>query len=417
MEMRAVRLYGTEDIRFDRMDLPPPGEGELLVKIISNTLCRSTHKAFVLGHRYARVPDSVAEKPVILGHEFCGEILEVGERHRFRFHPGQKFTIQPSLRDSPLAAGFSYPHFGGLAQYGIVPERYITGNQILIYGGDSYFGGSMAVSYSTVIGAVHASYHTQKGVYRHTMGIREGGTMAILAGGGAVGMALIDYLIDGMIRPGRLVVVEQSRERLARAERFLLREEAEKYGVELQYMALDEWDYPAEGLRKANGGFDDVFVLSPEPALVELGDAILAPDGCLSLITGPPDPGCTAPVNLYNLHYHGTHMVGTCGGNTDDMREALGLTAQGLLTPSNLVTHIGGLDAAAGGIRGLPALPGYKKLIYTHISLPLTAIDDFEERGRDDPLFEALYVICRRHRGLWNAEAEAYLLANAPAVE
>jgi hypothetical protein len=46
----------------------------------------------------------------------------------------------------------------------------------------------------------------------------------------------------------------------------------------------------------------------------------------------------------------------------------------------------------------------------------MTAIEDFEEAGKTDPLFKALAEICARHNGLWNDEAEKYLLANAKAI-
>lgn len=64
----------------------------------------------------------------------------------------------------------------------------------------------------------------------------------------------------------------------------------------------------------------------------------------------------------------------------------------------------------------LPKVPGGKKLIYTHISLPLTAIADFEEKGKEDPMFAELAKIVTKTNGLWNAEAEKYLLEHAPAI-
>ena len=64
----------------------------------------------------------------------------------------------------------------------------------------------------------------------------------------------------------------------------------------------------------------------------------------------------------------------------------------------------------------LPKIPGGKKLIYTHISLPLTAIADFEEKGKTDPMFAELAAICKKHNGLWSGEAEKYLLANAKEI-
>jgi hypothetical protein len=48
--------------------------------------------------------------------------------------------------------------------------------------------------------------------------------------------------------------------------------------------------------------------------------------------------------------------------------------------------------------------------------MPLTAISDFEEKGKREPVFAELARIAQRHGGLWSAEAEKYLLANAGRI-
>ena len=88
----------------------------------------------------------------------------------------------------------------------------------------------------------------------------------------------------------------------------------------------------------------------------------------------------------------------------------------GKINPAAMVTHIGGLNAVVDTVLHLPQIPGGKKLIYNHIDLPLTAIDDFAEKGKTDPLFARLDELCKAHNGLWNGEAEKYLLANAKAI-
>ena len=75
-----------------------------------------------------------------------------------------------------------------------------------------------------------------------------------------------------------------------------------------------------------------------------------------------------------------------------------------------MVTHIGGLDCVAETTANLPKIPGGKKLIYTQIDLPLTAISDFAEKGKSEPMFAKLDEIVKASNGLWNAEAEKYLL-------
>jgi hypothetical protein len=75
-----------------------------------------------------------------------------------------------------------------------------------------------------------------------------------------------------------------------------------------------------------------------------------------------------------------------------------------------MVTHICGLNAVAESVAHLPELRAGKILTYTHINMPLTALADFENIGRSDPLFAKLHQSCEAHQGLWNAEAEALLL-------
>jgi hypothetical protein len=107
--------------------------------------------------------------------------------------------------------------------------------------------------------------------------------------------------------------------------------------------------------------------------------------------------------------------VGTSGGNKDDMEEALTLMS-GNLDPAGLVTHIGGLDAVIETTKHLPDIPGGKKLIYTNISMPLTALSDFSTKGTSDPLCRELAILIGKTNGLWNTDAEKYLMANAKSI-
>jgi hypothetical protein len=91
------------------------------------------------------------------------------------------------------------------------------------------------------------------------------------------------------------------------------------------------------------------------------------------------------------------------------MVEALDIMSGGL-DPAGLVTHIGGLDAVPATTNNLPDIPGGKKLIYTHLTMPLTPIADFERLGETNDLYNELAIICSRHKGLWSVEAESYLL-------
>ncbi|MCL2111860.1 MAG: zinc-binding dehydrogenase [Clostridiales bacterium] len=414
MKTTGLRLYGKSDIRLESFELPPIKDDELLVKIVCDSLCMSSWKAAVKGEDHKRVPEDIATNPTVIGHEFCGEIVEVGTKWQGKYSPGQRFVVQPAMKDTYYAIGYSFPNMGGNMTYGILPAAVMSGGYLLPYDGEAFFAGALAEPLSCVTGAVHSNYHTVQGEYTHKMGIREGGKIAALASAGPMGLALLDYLINRDVRPSLLVCTDIDGGRLAYAERILSPADAKKQGVELVYLNTRELADPASALRELSGGegFDDVFVFAPVAAVVEQGDAILAYDGCLNFFAGPEKEDFSARFNFYNVHYNAMHIAGTSGGNTDDMIESLELAAAGRTNPAILVTHVGGLDSAAEATLNMPELGGGKKLIYNHISMPLTAIADFAKLGEDDPFFAKLAELVEGSGGLWSAEAEQWLLKN-----
>lgn len=283
---------------------------------------------------------------------------------------------------------------------------------LLVYNGPGYYPASMAEPYSCVIGAMHANYHIKPGTYVHDMEIVDGGKMAILAGVGPMGLAAISYVLNREDRkPSLLVVTDIDQERLSRAADLYPPRLAKEQGIELYYVNTGEISDPTEYIKGLNGGngYNDVFVFAPVAPVIEMADQLMAFDGCLNFFAGPADPDFSAKLNFYNVHYAFTHIVGTSGGNTDDIKESLALMEKGMDT-SGLITHIGGLNAVPEATLNLPNIPGGKKLIYTHLEMPLTAISDFRKLGEKNPLFIKLADICDHHDGLWSVEAEELLL-------
>lgn len=419
MKTRAVRLYGVNDLRIEEFELPSIKDDEILAKVVTNSVCMSDHKAAEQGAAHKRVPDDVADNPIILGHEFCGEIVEVGAKWADRFSAGNLFSIQPALnyKGSLAAPGYSYRYIGGDSTYIVIPREVMEMDCLLPYDGEAFFLGSLAEPVSCIVGTYHAMYHTKAGSYVHDMGIVEGGALAILAGVGPMGLGAIDYGIHCDRRPGLLVVTDIDDARLVRAAQLYPVEEAARNGVKLVYVNTKDMADPVAELMRLSGGkgYDDVLVMAPVRQLVEQGDAILAKDGCLNFFAGPNSTDFIAAMNFYNVHYASHHIVGTSGGNTADMVESLRMMETGLLNPSAMVTHIGGLSAVPQTVIDLPAIPGGKKLMYTHLDLPLTAIADFEKLGEQDPLFAELARLVAKHNGLWSAEAERYLLSHVPS--
>lgn len=416
MKSKAVRLYAANDLRLEEFDLPEIKEDEILVKVITDSICMSTYKAAIQGTKHKRVPPDIDKNPIIIGHEFAGVIVEVGDKWKHQFKAGEKFAIQPALnyKGSLYSPGYSFPFFGGAATYTVIPHQVMELGCLLNYSGESYFDASLSEPMSCIIGAFHAAYHTKPGCYEHQMGIKKGGKMALLAGAGAMGLGAIDYAIHNELRPSLLVVTDIDEEKLGRAASIFNEKVAAEAGVTIKFVNTKDIENPTEYLLSLsdNTGYDDVYVYAPVQSIVEQADKILARDGCLNFFAGPVDQEFSAKLNFYNVHYTSTHIVGTSGGNTDDMLESLKMTEQKMINPAIMVTHIGGINSVIDATLNLPKIPGGKKLIYTCIDMELTAMDEFEEKGKSNKHYAKLAELIAKHNGIWSVEAEKYLLEN-----
>lgn len=413
MKTTAVRLYGKRDLRLETFELPELSDDTILAQIVSDSVCMSTYKTVEQGAEHKRVPDNVAENPVIIGHELCGVILKAGKKWADKYHAGDKFAVQPVVDQTVNydTIGYTFPTVGGDSEYVIIPNGIIEKGCIMPYTGDASFKGSLAEPMSCIIGGFRAFYHSGKEEYTHEMGIVDGGQMAIIGGTGPMGLGAIDYVLNGCQRkPRTLVVTDINASRLARAEKIFSPEKAAANGITLKFVDTSKGDADKMLMDLSSGkGYDDILCMAPVRAAVELADRCLAHDGCLNFFAGPMDKEFSAVFNFYNVHYASTHVTGTSGGTVKDLQIALDLMSKNMIHPEVMITHVGGLDAAIHTTMNLPSIPGGKKIIYPGIRLPLTAIEDFSSK-KDNPIFSKLAACCEKHDGLWNLEAEQILL-------
>ncbi len=411
MKTKAVRLYGKNDLRLEEFELAPLKDDEIRIKVVADSVCMSTYKTAMQGAEHMRVPNDVAENPIIIGHEFCAEIVEVGKKWQGQYAVGEKVIMPPVLEylGGVDTVGYSFRDIGGVSTYSTVYSHIIENGYLIKLQSKAFFNGSLIEPASCVLRGYKANFHLDSN-QNHVMGIKAGGNVAILAGCGPMGLVAIDCALHGDIKPKLVVVTDLDETRLSRARNIFKPEDAMKDGITLVYTTGAD----KNGLLAISDGkgFDDVFVYAPVSAVVELADQILAFDGCLNFFAGPTDKTFSANFNFYNVHYARHHVVGTSGSLVEDMRDIVRLINEKRITPAVMITHIGGIDAAIDTTLRLPKIAGGKKLIYTHIRLPLTPISDFEALGKTDARFAVLAQIVKRNNGLWCEEAEAYLLEN-----
>lgn len=419
MQTKAVRLYGKNDLRLEEFTLPAIKNDEILAEVITDSLCMSTYKAVNQGAAHSKVPDDVHNHPIIVGHEFCGRILSVGEKWSNEFNPGDKFVIQPNIGDSRCyAPGYSFPLVGGDATKVIMQNQIMKNGSLLHYHGNTFFEGSLVEPLSCVVGAFNANYHLEKMYsHKHVMGIKEGGNTIILGGTGPMGFLAIDLALHGKKKPKNLVVTGRTQEKLDWAKKLYTQDEAKAAGINLYYVNTknaDDLSLAINKVIKNVAAFDDVFVFVPNETLVQQAETLLAYDGCLNFFAGPIDHGFSPKFNFYDVHYKAIHTVGTSGGNTDDMKEAIKLIETQKIHAAKIVTHIMGLNAASETTLQLAKLDGGKKLVYTHKNFPLTQISTLS--ANNTKINQKLSQIVQKNNGLWNAEAEQYFIEHAPSI-
>lgn len=256
MKTKAVRMYGTRDLRLEEFELPEIKDDEILAKIITDSICMSTYKLVEQGKKHKRAPQNMDTHPIITGHEFAGVIVKVGKKWQDQFKPGMRFAQQPALnyKGSLASPGYSYEFFGGDCTYCIFPHEVMELGALMPYDGESFFEASLGEPMSCIIGGYHANYHTNKHNYNHAMGTKEGGNIIILGGCGPMGLGAISYGINFENKPKRIVVTDINDARIARAKEVVSPEYAAQHGVELIYVNTSNMDTAYDDLMKITDG-------------------------------------------------------------------------------------------------------------------------------------------------------------------
>jgi threonine dehydrogenase-like Zn-dependent dehydrogenase len=407
MNSNAVRLYGKKKLKQESFKLSPLKKGEMYLDVVCNAVCTSCNKIATIGSDHERAPKSLSKNPVILGHEFCATVREVGETLNSKFNIGDSFILQPMIYEKgneKAAIGHSFGEVGGYATTIKVPESFVEANALVKWNGVGAYKAALAEPLACIIAAWRAQYHTRKESFKPVYGTRPTGKTVLLAGVGAMGR-LAAYLWKlKSEKEATLVIYGRNNEKLTAVKN--------EWIDDSRVTVIETGSDGEEELKNIGGedGFDDVVLFAPSKELAELGLSLLAYDGCFNLFAGPFEEDFSVPVNLHSVHYKRHHIVGSSGASGEDLRRALKLIETGEIDPSFLVTHIGGLDAVEDTVLNLPQIGGGKKLIYPSISLQLTAISDFNKLAKLDYRFTDVAKEIKNSGGFWSPSAEDKLL-------
>ena len=312
----AIATAVNEPLSLTDLEVPEPGQGEILVKLTACGVC-FTDLGLLQGHY------PFARFPIVPGHEITGTVAALG--------PG---VTWPEV-GTAVGGQFLYDSCGHCdycvrGEQILCPRKRVTG--IVADGGYAEFV-LLKAGFVTPLPAgldpVAGAPLMCAGITAFN-GLRQAGAtpssrVAVIGLGGVGGMAVRYAVAMG----ARVAVIGHSR----RGE-----DEAKQLGAEL-FIAGGETD-PAAALKEWDGGAD--VVLNASPSTSAAADTLggLAPDGTLVLCGYGPDPLSlpTQPMVLNRLH-----VMANPSGSPHDLRDTLAFSVQHGILPE--VTPIG-LDRA-----------------------------------------------------------------------
>lgn len=315
--MKAAMLYGVKDLRIEDVEIPKVDAGEVLVKVKAATTCGTDLKIYQRGY-----VEKVIKLPTIFGHEWAGEVVEVGEglewpKKGMRVRAGNS---APCLRCVMCQKGkYNLCEdmvwlWGAYAEYIKVPARMALVNMQEIPSHVSYEEAAITEPLACVLHGVEEAH------------VKLGDTVAII-GAGPIG--LLHLLTVKKMGVEKAIVIDLVDERLNFAA---------KLGAD-EVINAGKADV-VESVKKLTNGYgaDVVIEAIGLPSTWEQAIKLARKGGTVLEFGGCP-PGTEIKVNAETLHYGELTLLGAFHATPLHFRKALNLISSRTVDVRPLVTR------------------------------------------------------------------------------
>ncbi|MGI6709302.1 MAG: zinc-dependent alcohol dehydrogenase [Dethiobacteria bacterium] len=343
--MNAALFYGPGDVRFERIGIPEPGPGDVLVKIKNALTCGTDIKTYQRGH-----PAIIKSVPSTFGHEYSGEIVKTG-RLVEHFKPGMRVVgynsapcqkcyycknNQHNLCDDLLVINGAY------AEYMVIPERAVKYSLLEIPDNISFHEASLAEPLGT---ALHAIRLTE---------IKQGDTVVIL-GAGPLGLMLVRL---AHLQGARTILVGKGDERLQKAALFGANE-----AIDItQFDTVESQVQEALRLTENGRGADVVIEAVGKPEVWEEALQIVRKGGKVTFFGGCKS-GTRISVDTVQLHYSEITLRGVFHQTPEDFRRSLKLLSSRLVDGREFIKETVPLSELLKAFKWVKELKGIKYAI------------------------------------------------------
>jgi L-iditol 2-dehydrogenase len=320
--MKAAMLYGIKDLRVQDINIPAVADGEILVKVKAATTCGTDLKIYQRGY-----VSGVIKLPTVFGHEWAGEIAEVGKGVSY-FQKGMRVRAgnsSPCLRCYMCQKGkFNLCEdmmwlWGAYAEHIKVPQRIVMLNTQVIPDHVSYEEAAISEPLACVLHGVEEA------------GVKLGDTVAII-GAGPIG--LLHLLTVRRMGAGKVIISDTIDERLKIAQ---------KLGADEAINAKREDTVERTKKLTSGHGADVVIEAIGMPATWEQALKMVRKGGTVLEFGGCP-PETEIKVSTEQLHYGETTVMGAFHTTPAHFKKALNLIASGTINVKPLITNRMKLD-------------------------------------------------------------------------
>lgn len=209
--MKAVQLFGKEKLRLAEVPIPSINDDEALLKVRAASICGTDVRMYKNG--YKNVSD---ENPLILGHEFAGEIVQVG-KNVTSLYVGQKVALAPNIGCGncdlcisgqthlcSVYEAFGITMDGGFAEYVRIPKNAI------LQGNVAPLDTAISFGEAALVEPLSCVYNGQE-----LMGVRPGDDVLII-GMGPIG--IMHIMVAKLLGAGKIFVNDLNEQRIAKAK-------------------------------------------------------------------------------------------------------------------------------------------------------------------------------------------------------
>jgi len=318
--MLAVVYHGKGDVRAESIPAPVCEDGGLLVEVEACAVCGSDLKAFRSGNPRMR-------PPVVMGHEFCGVVVE--SRAGSDFAPGMRVVMATSVACGVCAycqrgwrnlcpdvrpMGFAYD--GGMAEYVAIPALAVRGGHVIKV--PEGLEASRAALAEPLSCAVNACLNS---------GVSCGDTVLVM---GAGPMGILNGLAARASGAAKVIISETNPARLARCAAFGFDRLVDPAHEDLARLVKDE----SGGL-----GADVVIVTAPAAQPQEQALTLVRKRGTVCLFASLPVGKSALDIDSRLIHYGELRVVGTSDSTPAHVTEAVRMLARDNMPFGSLVTH------------------------------------------------------------------------------